>query len=246
MNAMPRILSFLLIFVVLQSCKDQPNNPEASPQVTKDIIVSHNIMQVHDTSAPEFPKSGTQSTDFLPASGLYGIQYEAEGDLNGDGLADKALVLRQDADKSAERPMLILLQTQGKTYHLDKISTKAMPPENDASGYRSYGDETIRIVDGVLHAELYGIDDPGAFLYQFKYIEKDLVLTRVVEQYKGDLRQDSHVYDPQTGELTQEVTLRIDEVWTTDSKTITLEAERHLFESVSPIAVIQDVSSYLY
>lgn len=206
--------------------------------MTTDSTGAPSAMRVDGRSEAEFPKKGTQSTDFLPPNGLFEIQYEAEGDLNGDGLADKALVLRQDAEKSAERPMLILVQTQGKTYHLDKISTTAMPPENDENGYRSYDDETISIVNGVLHIELYSTGPQGNLHSQFKYFEKDLLLTRVEAQNIGAGSHQTLVYNLLTGELAQEVTNTLDEDMSSEPRSIILQEERHLFDSVSPDAVI--------
>lgn len=239
MNATPRILSFLLIFVVLQSCKDHPHNPKEARKGRPDRSVSRPEIRKVAASTSMFPQTGTRSSDFLPASGLYAIQYEAEGDLNRDGLADKALVLHQQDNNTAERAILILLQAEDRTYRLDKISWTALLPESDENGYPRYTDEAINIKDNRLQIELYSIGPYGNLFSQFQYVQKDLIMTTVEAQNMGAGSQQTLVVDLLSGEFTQEVTLTLDDDMPSDSQTITRKPERHGFESASPDAVVK-------
>lgn len=103
------------------------------------------MQQSSKQTVVKYRLTGNNAADFLPESGIYSIQYEAQGDLNKDGLNDIAVVLYQKELKTAERPVLILLQNRDKSFHLDKVSNSAMPPEYNEYDSKLFDTEEITI-----------------------------------------------------------------------------------------------------
>lgn len=87
----------------------------AGKNLKTDEVELSQTADISEKNGNAFPKSGSKASDFLPKSGIYEIQYEAGGDLNGDGLEDLAVVMHSRQDNTATRPMLILLQNTDKT-----------------------------------------------------------------------------------------------------------------------------------
>jgi|GEM_PF-1977815 len=184
-----------------------------------------------------YPKTGNKSIDFLP-SNIYEIQYEAKGDLNNDGLADIAVVLKNKESNIADRPMLILLQNKDKSYRLDKISNMVFPAEYNNYDFKIYDTEDIGIEDGTLTIQLYGIGPSGNLFSTFKYFGDDLVLTYIETYNMGAGSHEALNYDLEKGELAQEIINTMEEDMPSKSKTFKLKKEKHLFENVAPGDII--------
>jgi hypothetical protein len=129
---MKKIVTICLLSVFLFPACENKTNKSSNKEIPKTISKiskkpncknETNTDLENDLQEPAliFPKTGKKASDFLPKLGIYKIQYEAKGDLNKDGLKDLALVLAHKDVKTAERPMLILIQNADKSYRLDKI-----------------------------------------------------------------------------------------------------------------------------
>ncbi|MCH5597476.1 hypothetical protein [Niabella ginsengisoli] len=162
---MKKIIPLIIAAIMLIACNNTPKTGAAS-NTASDTINRQGYTQTGDSDEyihyenpeennPEepditFPTTGNKASDFLPKLNIYDIQYEAEGDLNNDGLADIAVVLVHKNLKTAVRPMLILLQNKDKSYWLDKVSNTAMPIEYTESDYKIYDTESLGIENGDL------------------------------------------------------------------------------------------------
>ncbi|NRS90334.1 hypothetical protein HNQ02_003274 [Flavobacterium sp. 7E] len=250
-NTLALTILFTLVFI-LQSCenKKQKNIMESNSS-TVDAVNKIDTLQNDQPEIKEiyyeeqeivYPKTGNKASDFLPKSGVYKIQYEAKGDLNNDGKDDIAIVLAHKEIKTLERPMLVLLQNDDKSFRLDKVSTLVMPVEYSGDDYKMYTEQDVNIENGILKIQLYGSGGPvGNIFSHFEYSGNDLVLT-YIETYNSGAGswQDLH-FDLKKGLLTQEVTSTMTEDMPSESKTFKLEKEKHLFEDTSPDDVIMEV-----
>ena len=187
-----------------------------------DTITNTNIpknVSIHETAEKisGFPATGKKASDFVSSG--YEIQYEAEGDLNQDGLPDLALVVRKKADTLAGRTVLVILKNPDTTYKLDKVSTKAFPDEYNGDGYKMHDPENISIEKGELHINLYDIGPNGNLFSTFKYINNNLVLTYIETYNMGAGSHQALYYEPMKGKFVQEVTNTMEEEAPTTSKT---------------------------
>lgn len=185
-----------------------------------------------------FPKTGKQASDFV--SNTYEIQYEAEGDLNNDGLSDMALVLREKADTLAGRTVLVILKNSDKTYHLDTTSKTVFPAEYSEDHYKIYDTEDINIEKGELKINLYASGPNGNLFSKFKYLNNDLVLTYIETYNMGAGSHQALYFEVLKGKLIQEVTNTMEEEMPSKSKTFQLKKQRFLFKNVDPDKVISD------
>ncbi len=232
---------FILVFFLLQSCDNKSKIEKTLVITATDSLNSTINVETNDESdennphEPElaFPKTGNKASDFLPILGIYEIQYEAKGDLNKDGKDDIVLVLVHKESKIADRPMLILLQNQKKSYRLDKISNMAFPVEYNAFDFKLYDTEDISIENGALNINLYSIGPSGNIFGTFKYDENDLILTYIEAYYRGAGGSSVLIYDFSKGEITTNETNTMEEDMPTISKTVKTKAERYLFEDTS-------------
>jgi hypothetical protein len=186
-----------------------------------------------------FPATGKKASDFV--SDFYEIQYEAEGDLNQDGLPDIALVVRKKADTLAGRTVLVILKNRDTTYKLDKVSTKAFPDEYNSDGYKMHDPEDINIEKGELNINLYDIGPNGNLFSTFKYLNNNLILTYIETYNMGAGSHQALYYEPMKGKFVQEVTNTMEEDTPTTSKTFHLKKENYRFENVSPEKIIENV-----
>jgi hypothetical protein len=159
---------------LFQSCgNDRLKKAKESVQQTTEVAEKDSIEEFHEEFdyAEEdelyaYPKTGNKAEDFLPKIGIYEIQYEVKGDLNQDGLPDIVIVLKNKESNIADRPTLILLQNNDKTYRLDKVSNFVMPIEYNEYDYKLFDTEEISIENGELNIKLYGKDNSfGTFKY---------------------------------------------------------------------------------
>lgn len=236
----------VLLFMILQSCKEETADFEPSEVTATDSLNSPEITEITEiTDEPEdaeidiietalvYPKTGNQASDFLPTLGNYEIQHEATGDLNKDGKADIAVVFVHKKVQTAPRPMLILLQNADKSYRLDKISTVAFPIEYNDFDFKMYDTEDIAIENGELAINLYGMGPSGTFFGSFKYIGNDFILTYIEASFRGAGASTGIVYDLTHDQITVNETNMMDEDATTVTTTSKTTGKRYLFENTS-------------
>jgi hypothetical protein len=233
------ILGLAFCLLAFYSCKkdkvseaNQKNDAPANKTVQKDSTNDQNTGQQTISL-----KTGKKPSDLVPDG--YEIQYDAEGDLNQDGLDDAALVIRKKEDTLAIRKMLILLSNPDKTYRLDKVSETALPDEYNEAGYKMHDPEDIAINKGELSINLYDIGPNGNQFSKFKYLNNDLILTYIETYNMGAGSHSALYYEPMKGKLIHEIINTMDEEMPSESKTISLKKERYLFEKTSPDDVIQ-------
>ena len=239
-NQFTIILSILLAIAVLSCNKKETNSAKKNVEIV-DSLPNAAIEEVSDEQEESipyepnntYPKTGNKITDFVPGNGLYEVQYQAEGDLNNDGLADIAVVLKYKENKISKRPMLLLLQNEDKSYRLDKVSNITMPVEYNDYDYKLYDTEDISIEKGELNINLYGGGASGTFLSQFKYIENNLVLNNMEIYFAGAGGRSGFFYDREKGEITSTETNTMREDEPTTSETSKVKKELYLFEETS-------------
>ena len=232
---------------LFQSCgNDRLKRAKESVQQTTKVAEKDSIEEFHEefdyAEADElyaYPKTGNKAEDFLPKIGIYEIQYEANGDLNKDGLDDIAIVLVQKEVKTDERPMLILIQNKDKSYRLDKVSNLVMPIEYNEYNSKLFDTEEISIEKGALNIKLYGKDNSFG---TFKYFGNDLLLSYVEVFYRGAGSQQGIKYDFVKGEQT---TTEIDLISDVENPKVTeskssIDKEKHHFENISIINFFND------
>lgn len=230
------IASFLLL---LYSCKkekgtvtDQKKN--AVEKVIKADTATHRVSEASTSSF-----KSNKPSDLVPAG--YEIQYDAEGDLNLDGLSDRALVIRKKEDTLAARKMMILIKNTDKTYRLDKISDTVLPDEYNEAGYKMHDPEDISIEKGELNINLYDIGPYGNQFSRFKYLNGDLILTYIENYNMGVGSHSALYYEPVKGKLILETVNTMKEEMPSESKTFHLKKERYVFEKTSPEDIVQKV-----
>lgn len=228
------ILAFCLLF--FYSCRK--NEKQAASHSKTDSVKA--IKKDTAIAGPEVStesfKTAVKAEDLVPNG--YEIQYDTEGDLNQDGLLDKAMVLRKKDDSLSERKMIILLRNADKTYRLDKTSDKVFPAEYNEYGYKMHDPEDISITKGELHINLYDIGPNGNLFSKFKYLNGALILTYVETYNMGAGSHSALYYEPMKGKVIHETVNTMEEDMPSQSKTILLKKEQYLFEKTSPEEVV--------
>ncbi|WP_223558512.1 hypothetical protein [Chryseobacterium lathyri] len=233
------ILLIVLSLLLLYSCKkekrpvtDQKKN--AVEKVIKSDTASHRVSEEQTTSF-----KSNKPADLVPTG--YEIQYDAEGDLNLDGLSDMALVIRKKEDTLAARKMMILIKNTDKTYRIDKISDTVLPDEYNEAGYKIHDPEDMSIEKGELNINLYDIGPYGNQFSRFKYLNGDLILTYIETYNMGAGSHSALYYEPMKGKLILETVNTMKEEMPSESKTLHLKKERYIFEKSSPEDIVQKV-----
>lgn len=234
----------ILLTIAFQSCTDKKKTDADSTaknvEVT-DSLPNRDFEEVSDEPdqsiayEPDvtYPKTGNKIADFLPKTGIYEVQYETEGDLNNDGLADIAVILKYKENNVSKRPMLILLQNKDKSYRLDKVSNITMPVEYNEADYKLYDTEDITIENGGLNINLYSIGPSGNIFGSFKYIGNDFILNMIEAEYRGAGGHSGLFYNFESGDITVNETNTMEEDQPVTSKTTKAKAKRYLFENTS-------------
>ncbi|AWK05355.1 hypothetical protein HYN56_14375 [Flavobacterium crocinum] len=238
-----RILYTLSLFLVftIQSCKKDAKTTSDNVVVIDSLPANKEFEEngeEYEENDPEeaditYPETGKKAEDFLPKLGIYEIEYDAQGDLNNDGLEDIAIVLKHKDVKTAKRPMLILLQNTDKSYRLDKVSDVVMPSEYNEYDFKLYDTEDISIEKGKLLINLYGMGPSGTLLTTFKYVGKDLVLSYMEAYYSGAGGRSGLTYDFEKGEITETETNTMKEDEPTTSSTTPTKKKIHSFENTA-------------
>lgn len=233
---MKKIIPLLAAFLLLYSCKKDKTADTAQKKVTTtESTLKKDSLKNQNSQTPA--KSGKKPSDLVP--GGYEIQYDAEGDLNQDGLDDIALVIRKKEDTLAGRKMMILLKNPDKTYRVDKVSDTVLPDEYNEAGYKMHDPEDITIENGELSINLYDIGPNGNQFGRFKYLNGDLILTYIETYNMGSGSHSALFYQPMKGKLTLETVNTMEEEMPTESKKFQIKRERYVFEKTSPDDVVR-------
>ncbi|MCR4030093.1 MULTISPECIES: hypothetical protein [Flavobacterium] len=243
MQKIASIIIALLFIFAFQSCNKIEKNSNTKNVEVVDSLPNHNFetadeaYEENDPEEPEvtYPKTGNKLTDFLPKLDIYAIQYEAEGDLNNDGLADAVIVLKHKESNTLKRPTLVLLRNEDKSYRLDKVSEIVMPVEYNEYDFKLYDTEDVIIENGELHISLYGMGPSGTFISAFKYIKNDFVLYNMETYFSGAGGRSGLFYDFEKGEITETETNTMKEDEPTTSQTTKAKLKSYLFEDTSII-----------
>jgi len=233
-----------LIVIFLYSCTkntDQYHSHSNKKKRFANSIVSTVIENKTENKNPDFPITEGRISDIIPKK--FEVQYETEGDLNGDGLPDNVLVLRRKSDTLASRTVLVLLKNKDLSFRLDKISPHLLPAEYNEAGYKKYDPEDISIGKGVLSVNLYNPAPYGNLFFNFKYLNHDLVLTYIETYNAGAGSHQSLYYEPLKGKFVQEVTNTMEEEMPSETKDIRIKKQKFLFENSSPEDIISKVYS---
>lgn len=235
---MKKLITFLSAMIIFISCnkKEKIEEKKNSDSITQQMETQPEKLDEIDEN--NFPEIGKKAEDFIINKDVFEIQYEAEGDLNGDELDDIVIVRKDKRNKTALRTMLILLQNPDKTYRLDKVSHLAMPIEYNDHDFKWYDTEDVSINKGVLTIQLYGIGPSGNLFSDFKYFGNDLLLTNIETYNMGAGSHQSLDYDVMKGELFQEVINTMKEEMPSEEKTFNLKPQKIKFEDASPDDII--------
>ncbi|MGG5210062.1 hypothetical protein ACQWU4_14115 [Chryseobacterium sp. MIQD13] len=225
----------LLLLLFLYACKKDKNSTDKKDEIPEKIIKQDTVN--NSVSEHKALLKSEKPSDLVPNG--YEIQYDAEGDLNQDGLSDMALVIRKKEDTLASRKMMILLKNTDTTYSLDKISDTVLPDEYNEAGYKIHDPEDISIEKGELSINLYDIGPYGNQFSRFKYLNGDLILIYIETYNMGAGSHSALYYEPMKGKLILETINTMQEEMPSESKTFHLRKERYLFEKTSPDDVIQ-------
>lgn len=132
----------------------------------------------------------TKIEDLIP--GGWKIIGQAEGDLNGDKLSDKAMVIEKEVDPLAEtapaRSLLIAFKDSNGSYNLFTRSDRAVLRADQGGVFGDPFDQ-LSIRDGVLTVSFYGGSNwRWSATYDFKYQNGDFYLIKKSDYnyYSGD------------------------------------------------------------
>ncbi|MBL1223099.1 hypothetical protein JET18_19805 [Chryseobacterium sp. L7] len=225
--------------LLLYSCKkDQKQDKNGKNDSIVKNIKTDSIHSLSEQPTQSL-QTGKKPSDLVPDG--YEIQYDAEGDLNLDGMADAALIVRKKEDTLARRKMLILLKNIDQTYRLYKTSDTVLPDEYNESGYKIHDPEDIAIEKGELHISLYDVGPYGNQFSRFKYMDGNLILSYIETYNMGAGSHSAMFYLPMKGKVTHETINTMEEEMPAESKTSSIKKQRFLFENASPDDIIQKV-----
>lgn len=246
MKKLVLILSVMLMACTNQAQTNSPNKQsetiEQPEPITKPITKNedtHHQEEIDDMSHMEHyvfnpNKTAKTAEDFIDNPAVFEIQYQANGDLNADGLSDMALVVKYKDDfNMGERYFLVALQDNTGVYHLDKISKHIFEPEYNEYGYKWYNEEVVEIDKGVLKTSFYGLGASGTTIAQFIYQEQALILSHLEVFASGAGSSTSVYYDFIKGEMETHNTNTMLEEMPTDIQKSPLKQKHYPFEVVN-------------
>jgi hypothetical protein len=169
---MKYVASLCLLSVLLYSCHN--NAPDLPAVKSFDTVTVSSFDEPADPH--QIRPTGDAPEQFVPAG--YFIQYSAEGDINGDGLEDAAMVLREIKDSTAERAFVVLTQQTGTPkYKLADAGWSAIGPQYTGEGYEIRGTEDLSITNGAIELQLYDPGPSGNLFSTYRFIDGNIQLT---------------------------------------------------------------------
>lgn len=123
------------------------------------------------------PFEGSRPESFVLRG--YFIQYQATGDIDSNGLADEAMILREVSDSTGPRAFLVLLQQKDHKYMLADSSWTAIGPQCTAEGFPVRGAEMLEIKNGNIELQLFEPGPAGNLFSTYRLINGSIVLTEL-------------------------------------------------------------------
>lgn len=243
---MKQTLLLFLIIILAGSCKKETAKVSENPKpVINNVPDSSSVDEegeIFDSGVlAVFPKTGKKAQDFVIEP--YEIQLEAEGLLNDDQLKDVVIVLKNKDDDKDIRATLVLIKQKTGDYILQETSWHALNAEYSYEGYKTYDYEDISIdKDRILRVTLQGIGPSGARETEYKYINNELVLSKIHTFNMGAGSQISVDYDLISGVAQMElINTMVDSMpSTTEKKNFKLKRTQ-LFVDDNPDRVLNDL-----
>lgn len=140
-------LSVLCVVITITACQNTEKQLPTKPADTLALQAEIPPVKKLEVPLPSFPTMTYKIEHLIRQH--YEIELEADGDLNGDGVVDKALVLINKKDTTGVRTALVLLK-QGNAYSVSAISHSAIEPKYRKDGFKIYDYESIAIDSGKL------------------------------------------------------------------------------------------------
>jgi hypothetical protein len=180
-------LSFVF-FALLWSCGSKSTAEATSTQYAETLPEAPATTPAPalppSADAHDLPVAGESLQQFVPAG--YFIQHEARGDINQDGMADAALVLRETADSTSERALVVVLgQAASPKYKLADAGWTAIGPQCTTDGYCIRSHEQLAIAQGAISLELYEPGPAGNLFTTYRYIAGNVQLTERATFFQG-------------------------------------------------------------
>lgn len=228
------VFSIITIVIACQNKeKPQPTEPVDTVAYQAETAPTEKL----EVPLPSFPTMAYKIEQLIPQH--YEIDLEADGDLNGDGVADKALVLINTKDTTGLRTALVLLK-QGNAYSVNAISHTVIEPKYREDGYKIYDYEDINIDSGKLVISMQATGPSGTIESQYKYINEELVLAHISTFNMGAGGQTEQKFDLLKGiyEKTDINTMKEDMPSTTTTKKYKIP--KALFKDSDPGKIMRE------
>lgn len=239
------LLAFIIIFLAVSCKKETAKVSETTKPTTQNAADSSSAGEegeIFDSGVlAVFPKNGKKPQDF--AIEPYEIQLEAEGLLNDDKLKDIVIVLKNKNDNKDIRATLVLIKQPAGGYIQQETSWHALNAEYSYEGYKTYDYENIEIdKNKILRVTLQGIGPVGTRQTEYKYINNELVLTKIHTFNMGAGSQIGVDYDLITGVAEAElINTMVDSMPSTTQKKNFKLKRQQLFVDDNPDKVLNDL-----
>jgi len=224
---------FLGLPLLLYSCRHTNTTEQSTAKSFDTVTAAPVVATVTDPADFKFPASGETLQAFVPPG--YFIQYEAAGDLNEDGLPDAAMVLRETADSTAPRALVVLTQQTGTPkYKLADAGWNAIGPQYTGDGYEIRGTEDLSIEGGAVELKLYDPGPSGNLFSTYRFMDGAIQLTTLEMFYQGAGGASGRTWNLLTGEVKSEEINRTKDPEESTEATSTKEPERVLLHDSDP------------
>ncbi|MCP2026591.1 hypothetical protein L1276_001735 [Flavobacterium sp. HSC-32F16] len=239
------LLAFIIVILAVSCKKETDKVSKTTKPTTKNASDSSSAgeeEEIFDSGVlAVFPKTGKKAQDFVIEP--YEIQLQAEGFLNDDELKDIVIVLNNKNDNTDIRAALVLIKQQAGGYVLQETSWHALNAEYSYEGYKPYDYENIEIdKDKILRVTLQGIGPVGTRQTEYKYINNELVLTKIHTFNMGAGSQIGVDYDLINGVAEAElINTMVDSMPSTTQKKNFKLKRQQLFVDDNPDRVLNDL-----
>jgi hypothetical protein len=220
--------AFLLICC---SCREQQTAGTTTATRVADTITATPALPPVLPGA--IPAAGEHPEQFAPAG--YAIQYQAEGDINSDGLADAAIVLRATEDSTEGRALAVLVAQAGSPrYRLADAGWNAIGPQYAASGYPIRYIEELTIEQGDINLKLSDPGPSGNLSTIYRYMDREVRLVSLETFNQGAGGASRLTKDFLTGKVTSVEINRMKDPEETSEATTEGEPRKILLHDSNP------------
>lgn len=146
---------------------------------SKNLKVPTDPQKNFQSEAPKitFLQTGNTAQEFVPEA--YEIVLDAKGMLNHDDLEDVVLILQDKIDSTSLRPVLVLFKQPSGGYKLGNSSWKAIGAAYINGQFKQYDDESVNIDGGAVKISISGSGPTGSRETWYRFINNQLVLTKM-------------------------------------------------------------------